>query len=441
MGGQNNVSDKTLCQICIQSLQKNPGVATYQCLTCRNQVMCTQCKGKHKANHRMVSYLTPQEEDKLLSDQGEVLSGLQSNNLNCPDHKYNVYSIYCHSCNAPICEKCQNLAPPPLGEKIDTKTMESGEEPKYGHKGHYLRSLDEVLKKCLSEKQKLKKDVKEQFSKIDAALEFFEGIEELNLKQKNLYLQKLAADFEVIRKLVERKHIELKDKIETVYDENLRLAYRYIDGLTSYKGVVTKVQDVGNSNRLDVDQLEVNRVIDRQLKEIQTEFDFDLQTAELDLIESRFIHEPFQKVEKALLLYDFVPIQQQDIFELQQQFVLGGSRILAPDHITVDFMLQIMPTLNDKRASKVELLYSHSALQDPDAVAFHGACDEQGPTLTIVSANGGYIFGGYNPTSWVSDFMYTETDQSYLFQIFSPLSHMDPNFKDQISLAQTIELS
>jgi hypothetical protein len=54
-------------------------------------------------------------------------------------------------------------------------------------------------------------------------------------------LQKLAADFEVIRKLVERKHIELKDKIETIYDENLRLAYRYIDGLTSYKNVVSKV--------------------------------------------------------------------------------------------------------------------------------------------------------------------------------------------------------
>lgn len=103
----------------------------------------------------------------------------------------------------------------------------------------------------------------------------------------------MAADFEVIRKLVERKHIELKDKIESIYDENLRLAYRYIDGLTSYKNVVCKVQKIGNENRLDVDQLEVNRVLDRQIKEIQTEFDFDLQTAELDLIESRFQNEPF----------------------------------------------------------------------------------------------------------------------------------------------------
>ena len=89
----------------------------------------------------------------------------------------------------------------------------------------------------------------------------------------------------------------------------MRLAYRYIDGLSSYKNVVSKVQKIANENRLDVDQMEINRVLDKQVKEIQTEFDFDLQTAELDLIESRFQNEPFQKVEKALLLYDFVPIK------------------------------------------------------------------------------------------------------------------------------------
>lgn len=35
-------------------------------------------------------------------------------------------------------------------------------------------------------------------------------------------------------------------------------------------------------------------------------------------------------------------------------------------------------------------------------------------------ANGGYIFGGFNPESWVSEFMYSETDQSYLFSVARP---------------------
>ena len=29
----------------------------------------------------------------------------------------------------------------------------------------------------------------------------------------------------------------------------------------------------------------------------------------------------------------------------------------------------------------------------------------------------GYIFGGYNPESWISDFVYTETTESYLFSV------------------------
>ena len=39
---------------------------------------------------------------------------------------------------------------------------------------------------------------------------------------KDMYLKKLNADFEVIYKLVERKHTELKDKISSLYDSYLK---------------------------------------------------------------------------------------------------------------------------------------------------------------------------------------------------------------------------
>ena len=81
----------------------------------------------------------------------------------------------------------------------------------------------------------MKQQIKREFEKIDAAVEYFTGIEDIFTKQKALYLQKLAADFEVIRKLVERKYVELKDKIESIYEDNLQKAYRYIDGLTAIK--------------------------------------------------------------------------------------------------------------------------------------------------------------------------------------------------------------
>ena len=40
-----------------------------------------------------------------------------------------------------------------------------------------------------------------------------------------------------------------------------------------------------------------------------------------------------------------------------------------------------------------------------------------GPTLVFVKANQGHIFGGFNPTSWVSEFMYSEAEDAYLFSV------------------------
>ena len=35
----------------------------------------------------------------------------------------------------------------------------------------------------------------------------------------------------------------------------------------------------------------------------------------------------------------------------------------------------------------------------------------------FVKANGGYIFGGYNPCGWKSDFSYSASDEAYLFSV------------------------
>jgi hypothetical protein len=35
----------------------------------------------------------------------------------------------------------------------------------------------------------------------------------------------------------------------------------------------------------------------------------------------------------------------------------------------------------------------------------------------FIKANHGYIFGGYNPMSWICDFSYTDTEDAYLFSV------------------------
>ena len=54
---------------------------------------------------------------------------------------------------------------------------------------------------------------------------------------------------------MERKQVELRDKIEGVYDESLRKAYRYIDGLTAIKQTMTYVTDAANTLLIDIDQM------------------------------------------------------------------------------------------------------------------------------------------------------------------------------------------
>jgi len=81
---------------------------------------------------------------------------------------------------------------------------------------------------------------------VDSAAEYFISVEKVFANQKMLYVQKLDADFEVIRKLLRRKHVEMRDKIESIYDENLNFAYRYIDGLDAMKNSINSVMEAAN---------------------------------------------------------------------------------------------------------------------------------------------------------------------------------------------------
>ena len=57
--------------------------------------------------------------------------------------------------------------------------------------------------------------------------------------------------------------MELRDKIEGVYDENLRKAYRYIDGLTAIKQTMHSVIDSSNKLMIDIDQVKINKTLDK----------------------------------------------------------------------------------------------------------------------------------------------------------------------------------
>jgi len=38
----------------------------------------------------------------------------------------------------------------------------------------------------------------------------------------------------------------------------------------------------------------------------------------------------------------------------------------------------------------------------------------------FIHANKGYVFGAFNPTSWLNEFSYSETDEAFLFSLCEP---------------------
>lgn len=141
------------------------------------------------------------------------------------------------------------------------------------------------------------------------------------MNQRVLQLRKLAADFEVINKLVERKHAELRDKIQSAYDKHLKEAYQYVEGLNALKETIKGLDS--RKITVDVDQVILNKAISGRLKEIQTELDFELKDADMDVIESRFLFEPFQKIERALMDYNFFPVQSSQLQHLEVMFQIS----------------------------------------------------------------------------------------------------------------------
>jgi hypothetical protein len=80
--------------------------------------------------------------------------------------------------------------------------------------------------------------------------------------------------------------------------------------------------------------------------------ELDIKGNELDLLASCFIHDPYPKIERALAKLDFHPVSQIQLAAIQASF--SQSRIIKPEHVTVTFLTEIMPT------GHLKLLYQHS---------------------------------------------------------------------------------
>ncbi len=127
---------------------------------------------------------------------------------------------------------------------------------------------------------------------------------------------------------------------------------------------------------------------------------------ESSLKQSLFSFDPCPQIKKRIEKFDFIPYSQHHLDTLKTLF--HNSTTVSSELITNDILL-VLP-----RIKSGCLLYRVSKdVSSPQN--FHKFCDNKGPTLLIIKTIDGYVFGGYNPISWISEYMYNETENAFLF--------------------------
>lgn len=126
------------------------------------------------------------------------------------------------------------------------------------------------------------------------------------------------------------------------------------------------------------------------------------------LKQSLFSFDPCAKIKKNLEKFEFIPFSQSHLDILKALF--KNSTTVSSDLITSDILL-VLP-----RIKSGCLLYRVSKdISSPSN--FHKFCDNKGPSLIIIKTIDGYVFGGFNPISWISEYMYNETENAFLFSL------------------------
>ena len=144
-------------------------------------------------------------------------------------------------------------------------------------------------------------------------------------------------------------------RIKNTYNTMLEQAVNLKEGLQALFSTINKIKTA--EIRVDIDQISLNRAIEFRIREIENDIDFKVEGNKLDLINSKFVGTPFKKLEKYLGAFEFIPIQKQQLVDIERLF--KQSKILKPEHFDVDFLVEILPS--KFAVSKAQLLYQHTS--------------------------------------------------------------------------------
>ena len=95
-------------------------------------------------------------------------------------------------------------------------------------------------------------------------------------------------------------------KINQTYEGHVRKTSDFSNGLSALNNTLESISGIKPKTKIDF--LKLNQEIKNRLAEIGDLIQFKVVGNELDLVNSRFVHEPISRIEKILTKYTFFPV-------------------------------------------------------------------------------------------------------------------------------------
>ena len=257
----------------------------------------------------------------------------------------------------------------------------------------------EAAKKSFNEVTKLL-DKFIKLDKEDLVIGYFERVEADILLAKEANHQKLNAHYQ---ELVEEVH---KRKVKCLH--NLKTNKTQLDAIAQ-----ELIEHEGQLKKDNIDfQLKTLDGDDAKWKAIQLE-------CNLLLAKINTLGEELKRKLVADQWIQFVPNTRDTLIGSVCGHLVKGpidSTIVSTDKLNKD--LVELCKLSDK---EFKLLY-RATIDGFGASDFHGKCDNQPRTLTIIKTTKGYIFGGYTSIAWNDIGGYKRDDNAFVFSLVNASS-------------------
>lgn len=425
------------CDICPGDENYLKKHAEYECLNC-DVAICQDCKFRHLSHPR-------HQDHKIIQLNSFYQTKVET--LLCEIHKEPL-KLYCLTEKKPCCLICANYdnfhgnhEVKSLRMIIENSNIDFGlliRDGSYVSKFFEAYSIElSKIKNQISEeysffrqkatqtKERLINLINQRHQEVEETLKdtFQTKIDDLEFKVNNLTF--LFQRFNYFKNLVVEVDLDNLRKIERVrLVNNLMKNVQFDDLLDTIP--ISQYNKIFNNEEEDKNNILKNNTHSPFAENLNKEYNpyyggknpselykfgkenIESITEKLSLKNSVFVNDPIDKVKKHLSKYDFLPIFNNDLTVLYDLF--KDSNTVSTKMINSE-LFSVLPKIRTGA-----LLYRVSRDgASPDT--FHYLCDNKGPTISIIKTIDNYIFGGYNPISWISENMYNETDDAFLFSL------------------------